>query len=322
MYRWRDHADGGWRQHGAVTAAPRASGGQHGLRSGGPRPPPARPAAGGGAGACRPPSGGRCQHPGSASTPPRGARPGARAPLTWHPPAPRVAPPRCPHPPWPCRSLAGAAASGAGSAVAAGRSQPHAGGHRRHPGNCGAARVCAALHAVHAVRRHRDAGQRPGAAPAAPHPPPHASAATLAIRLACGGSSCRHPQPAAAARGAPSPPAPRVAGGTAPQARPALPARPPTPPPRCPLAPARYGKIFRLSFGPKSFVVISDPAYARQILQTNADKYSKGLLRCAAAAPPPHPRLADQPAPAFAWPAPWQPQHGTGAAMRPAPGHI
>ncbi|KAL6760138.1 cytochrome P450 [Haematococcus lacustris] len=39
-----------------------------------------------------------------------------------------------------------------------------------------------------------------------------------------------------------------------------------------------YGKIFRLSFGPKSFVIISDPAYARQILLTNADKYSKGLL--------------------------------------------
>lgn len=40
----------------------------------------------------------------------------------------------------------------------------------------------------------------------------------------------------------------------------------------------RYGKIFRLSFGPKTFVIISDPAYAKQILQTNADKYSKGLL--------------------------------------------
>ena len=199
MYRWRDHADGGWRQHGAVTAAPRASGGQHGLRSGGPRPPPARPAAGGGAGACRPPSGGRCQHPGSASTPPRGARPGARAPLTWHPPAPRVAPPRCPHPPWPCRSLAGAAASGAGSAVAAGRSQPHAGGHRRHPGNCGAARVCAALHAVHAVRRHRDAGQRPGAAPAAPHPPPmpppQPSPSGLLAVAAAAGTHSRPPPP-------------------------------------------------------------------------------------------------------------------------------
>eukprot|EP00877_Chromochloris_zofingiensis_P008598 jgi/Chrzof1/3992/Cz13g16110.t1_CYP97A1[v5.2] len=39
-----------------------------------------------------------------------------------------------------------------------------------------------------------------------------------------------------------------------------------------------YGKIFRLSFGPKSFVVISDAAFAKQILYTNASKYSKGLL--------------------------------------------
>jgi hypothetical protein len=37
-------------------------------------------------------------------------------------------------------------------------------------------------------------------------------------------------------------------------------------------------QIFCLSFGPKSFVVISDPAYAKQILATNAAKYSKGLL--------------------------------------------
>ncbi|KAL3130704.1 hypothetical protein ABBQ38_000053 [Trebouxia sp. C0009 RCD-2024] len=39
-----------------------------------------------------------------------------------------------------------------------------------------------------------------------------------------------------------------------------------------------YGPIFRLSFGPKSFVVISDPALAKQVLLTNAHKYSKGLL--------------------------------------------
>jgi hypothetical protein len=36
--------------------------------------------------------------------------------------------------------------------------------------------------------------------------------------------------------------------------------------------PQRYGKIFRLSFGPKTFVIISDPKYAKQILNTNADK--------------------------------------------------
>lgn len=33
------------------------------------------------------------------------------------------------------------------------------------------------------------------------------------------------------------------------------------------------------SFGPKNFIIISDPGYTRQILQTNADKYSKGILR-------------------------------------------
>lgn len=37
-------------------------------------------------------------------------------------------------------------------------------------------------------------------------------------------------------------------------------------------------QIFKLSFGPKNFVIISDPDYARQILTTNSAKYSKGLL--------------------------------------------
>lgn len=39
-----------------------------------------------------------------------------------------------------------------------------------------------------------------------------------------------------------------------------------------------YGKIFRLSFGPKSFVVISDAGMAKQLLMSNAQNYSKGLL--------------------------------------------
>ncbi|KAF5831105.1 cytochrome P450 [Dunaliella salina] len=39
-----------------------------------------------------------------------------------------------------------------------------------------------------------------------------------------------------------------------------------------------YGKIFQLTVGPKSFVIISDPAYAKQILTTNSNKYSKGVL--------------------------------------------
>ena len=30
-----------------------------------------------------------------------------------------------------------------------------------------------------------------------------------------------------------------------------------------------YGKIFKLSFGPKNFVVISDPGYAKQVGRTS-----------------------------------------------------
>ncbi len=39
-----------------------------------------------------------------------------------------------------------------------------------------------------------------------------------------------------------------------------------------------YGSVFRLSFGPKSFVVISDPAAAKRVLMENASNYSKGIL--------------------------------------------
>jgi beta-ring hydroxylase len=39
-----------------------------------------------------------------------------------------------------------------------------------------------------------------------------------------------------------------------------------------------YGAVFRLAFGPKSFVVVSDPDLARQVLLTDAAKYTKGLL--------------------------------------------
>ena len=37
-------------------------------------------------------------------------------------------------------------------------------------------------------------------------------------------------------------------------------------------------QVFRLSFGPKSFVVVSDAQVARHILFTNAPNYSKGVL--------------------------------------------
>ncbi|CAI8613224.1 unnamed protein product [Vicia faba] len=39
-----------------------------------------------------------------------------------------------------------------------------------------------------------------------------------------------------------------------------------------------YGGIFRLNFGPKSFLIVSDPAIAKHILKDNAKAYSKGIL--------------------------------------------
>ncbi|EOA37709.1 hypothetical protein CARUB_v10012441mg [Capsella rubella] len=39
-----------------------------------------------------------------------------------------------------------------------------------------------------------------------------------------------------------------------------------------------YGGIFRLTFGPKSFLIVSDPAIAKHILKDNAKAYSKGIL--------------------------------------------
>ncbi|XP_071696640.1 protein LUTEIN DEFICIENT 5, chloroplastic isoform X2 [Rutidosis leptorrhynchoides] len=39
-----------------------------------------------------------------------------------------------------------------------------------------------------------------------------------------------------------------------------------------------YGGIFRLTFGPKSFLIVSDPNIAKRILKDNAKAYSKGIL--------------------------------------------
>ncbi|KAK0591922.1 hypothetical protein LWI29_010330 [Acer saccharum] len=39
-----------------------------------------------------------------------------------------------------------------------------------------------------------------------------------------------------------------------------------------------YGGIFRLSFGPKSFLIVSDPSIAKHILRDNSKAYSKGIL--------------------------------------------
>ncbi|MCO5603516.1 hypothetical protein L7F22_057667 [Adiantum nelumboides] len=39
-----------------------------------------------------------------------------------------------------------------------------------------------------------------------------------------------------------------------------------------------YGGIFRLTFGPKSFLIISDPKIAKHLLKDNSKAYSKGIL--------------------------------------------
>ncbi|ESW11745.1 hypothetical protein PHAVU_008G056400 [Phaseolus vulgaris] len=39
-----------------------------------------------------------------------------------------------------------------------------------------------------------------------------------------------------------------------------------------------YGGIFRLTFGPKSFLIVSDPNIAKHILKDNSKAYSKGIL--------------------------------------------
>ncbi|KAL0549685.1 hypothetical protein IC582_014172 [Cucumis melo] len=39
-----------------------------------------------------------------------------------------------------------------------------------------------------------------------------------------------------------------------------------------------YGGIFRLTFGPKSFLIVSDPSIAKHILKDNPKNYSKGIL--------------------------------------------
>ncbi|VAI56374.1 unnamed protein product [Triticum turgidum subsp. durum] len=39
-----------------------------------------------------------------------------------------------------------------------------------------------------------------------------------------------------------------------------------------------HGSVYKLAFGPKSFVVVSDPIVARYILRENAFSYDKGVL--------------------------------------------
>lgn len=48
------------------------------------------------------------------------------------------------------------------------------------------------------------------------------------------------------------------------------------PPP--PLLTKQFGPAYKLCFGPKSFIVISDPVMIRHILRDNAKAYDKGVL--------------------------------------------
>jgi hypothetical protein len=40
----------------------------------------------------------------------------------------------------------------------------------------------------------------------------------------------------------------------------------------------QYGSIYKLAFGPKSFIVVSDPIIVKHILKENPQKYDKGIL--------------------------------------------
>ena len=39
-----------------------------------------------------------------------------------------------------------------------------------------------------------------------------------------------------------------------------------------------FGQMYKLCFGPKSFIVISEPNAARHVLRENAASYNKGVL--------------------------------------------
>jgi cytochrome P450 len=40
----------------------------------------------------------------------------------------------------------------------------------------------------------------------------------------------------------------------------------------------KHGPVYKLMFGPRSFMVVSDPVMVRHILRTNSLKYDKGVL--------------------------------------------
>ena len=40
----------------------------------------------------------------------------------------------------------------------------------------------------------------------------------------------------------------------------------------------KYGPVFNLAFGPKSFLIVNDPVMAKHILKANVEAYDKGVL--------------------------------------------
>ena len=40
----------------------------------------------------------------------------------------------------------------------------------------------------------------------------------------------------------------------------------------------KYGPVYKLAFGPKSFIVISDPTMVKHVLKDNPTNYDKGIL--------------------------------------------
>jgi hypothetical protein len=40
----------------------------------------------------------------------------------------------------------------------------------------------------------------------------------------------------------------------------------------------RYGPVYKLAFGPRSFIVVSDPVMAKHVLKSNIGAYDKGVL--------------------------------------------
>ena len=40
----------------------------------------------------------------------------------------------------------------------------------------------------------------------------------------------------------------------------------------------KYGPVYKLAFGPRSFIVVSDPVMAKHVLKSSIGNYDKGVL--------------------------------------------